>query len=171
LEPNLSVPTATHAVTHATFTIERSYPFSPERVFSAFSDPALKSQWFAEGHNPNNTGPKTGHFSMDFRVGGSESSGFVLGESSPFPGTPITNHTTYLDIVPNQRIVLAYTMSMGEYRFSASLATFEFLPNNASTRLLFTEQAAFFPNSDGAERRQDGWQKLLDALAQQLSCQ
>jgi uncharacterized protein YndB with AHSA1/START domain len=162
LEPNLSVPTATHA----TFSIERSYPFSPERVFAAFSDPTLKSQWFVEGHNPNNN-----HFSMDFRVGGSESSGFVLGESSPFPGTPITNHTTYLDIVPNQRIVLAYTMSMGEYRFSASLATFEFLPNNDSTRLLFTEQAAFFPNSDGAERRQDGWQKLLDALAQQLSCQ
>lgn len=106
---------------------------------------------------------------MDFRVGGSESSGFLLDESSPFPGTAITNHTTYLDIVPNQRIVFAYTMSMGEYRFSASLATFEFLPEADSTRLIFTEQAAFFPNSDGAERRQAGWQKLLDALAQHLS--
>ena len=36
-------------VTHASFTLERSYPVPPGRVFAAWADPALKSRWFAGG--------------------------------------------------------------------------------------------------------------------------
>jgi len=39
------------SVTHADFTIERHYGCTPQRTFSAFSDPELKRQWFA---NPGN---------------------------------------------------------------------------------------------------------------------
>ena len=35
------------------------------------------------------------------------------------------NDTTYQDIVPEERIVLAYTMAVGGRRISASLATVE----------------------------------------------
>jgi hypothetical protein len=34
------------SVTHATFTIERTYDASAARVFNAFADPAAKARWF-----------------------------------------------------------------------------------------------------------------------------
>lgn len=41
------------SVTHADFTIERHYACTPRQTFSAFSDPELKRQWFA---NPGEQG-------------------------------------------------------------------------------------------------------------------
>ena len=35
----------------------------------------------------------------------------------------MANSTVYLDIVPDQRIVLVYTMTVGDERISVSLAT------------------------------------------------
>jgi uncharacterized protein YndB with AHSA1/START domain len=34
------------SVTHATFSIERTYDASPRRVFAAFADSAIKAPWF-----------------------------------------------------------------------------------------------------------------------------
>ena len=36
-------------VVHSTFVLERNYPQSPERVFSAFSFAAKRRRWFADG--------------------------------------------------------------------------------------------------------------------------
>jgi uncharacterized protein YndB with AHSA1/START domain len=151
------------SVTHSTFTIERSYPSQPDRVFAAFADPAKKRRWFAEGER--------GHieeFTMDFRIGGRERTRSRFAEGSPFSGTALTNDTIYQDIVPNQRIVMAYTMTLGEKRISSSQATVEFLPAEKGTDLLFTEQAAFFPGADGARIREEGWRELLQQLATEL---
>jgi uncharacterized protein YndB with AHSA1/START domain len=38
-------------VTHATFTLERSYPVPPARVFAAWADPAAKARWFTPGED------------------------------------------------------------------------------------------------------------------------
>jgi uncharacterized protein YndB with AHSA1/START domain len=35
------------SVTHADFTIERRYPYSPAQTFSAFAEPELRRGWFA----------------------------------------------------------------------------------------------------------------------------
>lgn len=150
------------AVTHTTFVIERTYPAMPPRVFAALSDPVKKRRWFREGEG------STEVFEMDFRVGGRERSSFRI-RGGPVDGMLCTNDTTYQDIVPDSRIVLAYTMTLGERRFSASLATFELLPASGGTRLIFTEQAAFFEGADGPEMRKDGWQELLERLANELT--
>ncbi|SRR6266702_1911859 len=160
----METQTLTHSiVNHATFVIERSYSSTPERVFAAFSDPAKKRRWFAEGE-----GFGVRQFEMDFRVGGVESSRFEI-TGGPYDGTPCSNDTCYQDIVPNQRIVMAYTMALGDRRISASLATVEFLPTDKGTNLIFTEQAAFFEGGDGPEMRKEGWSKLLDSLAAELA--
>jgi uncharacterized protein YndB with AHSA1/START domain len=51
------------SVLHATFTLERTYPIAPARVFAAWADPAAKARWFA--------GADAEH-ELDFRVGGRE---------------------------------------------------------------------------------------------------
>jgi uncharacterized protein YndB with AHSA1/START domain len=150
-------------VTHSTFTIERNYPVPPERVFAAFADPAKKRRWYAEG---NNRQPEV--YELDFRVGGTERTQSRMGPNTPFPGAAITNHTIYQDIVLNSRIVFAYTMSLGDKRFSASLATVEFLPSDSGTRLVFTDQGAFFEGGDGPKMREEGWNHLLDSLAAEV---
>ena len=38
-------------ITHATFTLERSYPVPPARVFAAWADPAAKARWFTPGRS------------------------------------------------------------------------------------------------------------------------
>jgi len=147
-------------VTHGTFVIERTYSATPERVFAAFQDPAKKRRWFIEGRSN-----EAETFEMDFRVGGTERSSYRMGPNSPLPaGTVISNETKYMDIVPNRRIVIAYTMSMGERRFSSSQATFELVPSEKGTDLTFTEQGAYFEGSDGVQRREAGWRQLLEHL-------
>lgn len=154
------------SVTHATFVIERSFPAASQQVFRALSDPARKRRWFAEAE-----GFELDKFEMDFRVGGFERSRFRFKASAaPVPqGTPCGNDTLFLDIVPDQRIVLAYTMTLGERRISASQATFELLTAATGTQLVFTEQAAFFEGGDGPQIREAGWRQLFEQLAKELA--
>ena len=146
------------SVIHSTFVIERSYPTTPERVFAAFADPAKKRRWFAEGE-----GFAVKEFKMDFRVGGKEHSRFHIG-AGPHQGTACANDTVYQDIVPNERIVSTYDMHMDETRTSVSLATVEFKPDGAQTRLIFTEQGVFFDGHDNAAERERGTRELLNNL-------
>jgi len=147
------------SVTHSTFVIERNYPAAPERVFAAFSDPAKKRLWFAEGDEF-----EVEHYALDFQVGGREEARF-RGKN----GFTFTNRTIFQDILPGRHIVFVYTMSMGDKHISSSQATVEFLGKDQGTLLVFTEQAAFFEGADGPKMRQDGWTLLLEALRKELS--
>ena len=145
------------SVLHSTFVIERSYPATPERVFAAFADPAKKRRWFVEGDHHD-----VEHYEMDFRVGGKERARFRFKEGTPVQGIACTNDTSYLDIVPNRRVVFASTMTLGEKCISASLGTVELLRSETGTDLIFTHQGAFFEGADGPEMREEGWRKLLE---------
>jgi uncharacterized protein YndB with AHSA1/START domain len=151
------------SVIHSTFVIERSYPAKPERVFAAFADPTRKRRWFVEGDHH-----EVEHYEMDFRVGGRERARFRFKDGTPLKGIACTNDTSYQDIVPNRRVVLASTMSVGEKCISASLATVELLPSETGTDLIFTHQGAFFEGADGPEMREEGWRKLLDQLTEEF---
>jgi uncharacterized protein YndB with AHSA1/START domain len=146
------------SVTHATFTIERSYPASPARVFHAWADPEAKARWFAGPAEWN-----TLEAGMDFRVGGRE-----VNRGGP-PGGPIhTFEARYHDIVPNERIITPYEMYMGETRSSVSVATLELMPNDDGTTLRYTEQGAFLDGLESVASREQGTRDLLEALAMAL---
>lgn len=153
------------SVTHTTYVIERNFPAAPAQVFRALADPVRKRRWFAEGD-----GFELDTFDMDFRVGGFERSRSRFKAGTPLPeGTACANDSVYLDIIANERVVLAYTMTVGGKRISASQATFELLSAGTGTRLVFTEQAAFFPGADGPKIREAGWQALLEQLSLELA--
>lgn len=78
------------------------------------------------------------------------------------------NDTVYLAIVPEGRIVLAYTMSMDGRRFSASQLTFEFIPEEKGTLLRAAEQGAYFEGGEPPEMRKEGWESLLENLGRSL---
>jgi uncharacterized protein YndB with AHSA1/START domain len=151
--------TQQRSVFHDTFRIERTYPAAPSRVFAAFSNPKAKRRWFAEGE-----GWEITEFTMDFRVGGLEVSRFRFQG-----GEPMRNDTVYLDIVPDRRIVLTYTMMLGETRLSASLATVEITPSGAGARLVYTEQGAYLDGADKPAEREQGCREMLDKLGEELA--
>jgi uncharacterized protein YndB with AHSA1/START domain len=146
-------------VIHKSFTIERTYPTTAARVFRAHSDPDQKRRWFAEGK-----GFIVDSYTLGFKVGGFERSRFRFGADGP----PMTFDGVYLDIVANERIVLAYAMTIAGAPMSSSLSTIEIVPAGAGTLLRYTEHTAFVDGNDGSAARRSGSLGLLEALAREL---
>jgi len=147
-------------VTHSTFVLERTYPQGPARVFRAFSDPALKAKWFGGADDKWTEKEK----SLDFRVGGRE-----VSKGKFKDGPKIEFEATYWDIVPDERLVYSYWMTMDGKRISVSLATIELKATGKSTRLRLTEQGAYLDGFDDPTVREKGTNDLLDALGRSLA--
>jgi uncharacterized protein YndB with AHSA1/START domain len=148
-------------IVHASFSVERTFSTPPQRVFAAFADPELKAQWF---HGPDDWTPTVRTF--DFREGGHETTaGEVPGEwSSRF-------EADYHLIEPDARIVYSYVMYHDDVRLSVSVATIELEPvdEGAATRVVFTEQGAYFEDGEAANRsREEGTIGLLEQLEASL---
>ena len=152
------------SVVHTSYTLERIYSTAPAQVFAAWASQDAKRQWFVDSDSAE---WEALDYGLDFRVGGRERGRFRIHGQSTVHG----NDTVYLDIVPDARIIFAYTMSMDEQRTSASIVTVELKPENKGTRLVFTEQGAFLDGLDTAERRKEGWGPLLDHLGAVLQKQ
>jgi uncharacterized protein YndB with AHSA1/START domain len=151
------------SVAHSTFVIERALAAPRERVFSAWSDVAIKRRW-----NACHDVWRSEEHRLDFRVDGTEVSRVVEPD-----GTAHTMTARYLDIVPGARIVYAYEMLLDDVRISVSLVTVMFeqispRPNaraKATTKMTFTEQVVFLDGHGDADERRLGTEVGLDRLA------
>lgn len=143
---------------HGSFTIERTYDSSPAQVFKAWADPGAKAHWFR--------GPpewKERVRELEFRVGGRERL------TGTWPGGRMSHYDArYWDIVPNQRLVFTYDMHVDDKRISVSLATVQFNPAGAGTRLTFTEQAVFLDGFVDGGGREKGTRAHLERLDEAL---
>lgn len=142
----------TRTVTHGNFTIERTYPASPARVFAAFATPEAKARWFGA---PDEM--LSGDREFDFRIGGHERMA-TKGE------TTYIFDAVYYDIVPDERIVTAYEMYANDDRLSVSVATVELTPAGNGTHLVYTEQGVYLDGIDKPEWREHGTAEMLDKL-------
>lgn len=140
------------SIVYGSFTITRTYPKPAAKVFAAWADPAVKRKWFGT--------PKEGHPEdiFEFRVGGREYNAGKFGD------TTYTFDVRYQDIIPDQRIVYTYDMTMGGERISVSLATVELKPEGNGTKLIVTEHGAFLDGLDNSAQREEGTNSLIDAL-------
>ena len=153
--PTSAPAPAARTTDHATFSMERTFPHPAVRVFAAFAEPASKAAWFV---GPD--GAATGGHSLDFQVGGREHLATELPD-----GNTVTFAATYLDIVPDERIIYAYEMTYAGQRISASLASIELRPVPGGTHLALTEHGIFLDGLDQVGERERGTRELLDKLA------
>jgi uncharacterized protein YndB with AHSA1/START domain len=141
------------SIVHANFTVERTYDVPVERVFAAWAHPEAKARWFGGDD-----------FELDFRVGGRE-----INRGGPESGPVFTYQAQYYDIVPNERIIYAYDMYMGDMRISVSLSTIELRPTGDGTRLVYHECGAFLDGHDTPEQREGGTGQIFEALGAALA--
>jgi len=144
---------------HDTFRIDRHFNASPARVFQAFADPQAKALWFG--------GPaemKRDEEEFDFREGGREAMTSVFDD-----GTRFAFVATYTDIVPDERIVYTYEMSMNGSRISVSVVTVEVRADaDGGTAFSVTEQGVYLDGLDNAAQRRQGTEDLMDKLGRSL---
>ncbi len=157
----LSVDDDRHAI-HGSFTLPFELSAPPARVFSAFAELPLRKRWF---RLPGKA--ETVDHELDFRVGGGEIAG------STFAAAGVSERLEYrsqfLDIVPGERIVLAYEFALDGRRRWVSLVTIELSPAAGGTALTWTEQYAFLAvTGDGGQdiaHLQGGLRLHLNGLA------
>ena len=142
------------STTHDTFSLERTYPAPPARVFAAWSDPEAKARWFA----------CHAEYALDFRVGGRE---FARGGE---PGGPVfTTEARFHDIVPERRIVYTYALHSDDTLVSVAIATVEMTPAGTGTRLVFTEQSTYLDGHVPPEQIRLGTEEGLRRLDSELA--
>lgn len=151
--------TISRTQTHATFVIERDYAAPLDRVWAAFADAEVKSQWFG------GEGFEDMEVSEDFRVGGiAINHGTMNGHRSEFKAI-------YTDIVDRERIVYTYDMWNDGVHASTSISTVVFEPTADGTHLTFTEQGVHLdgvhgPGPEAAAGREEGTAWLLNKIAE-----
>ena len=145
----------------ATFTIERTYPAKPARVFRVFSDEQSKRKWFGGGSDWEQL-----ENAFDFRVDGVE---INIGRHAS--GVVSAFYCTYHDIVPDRRIVYAYRMTLDGKPLSSSLASIEIEPAGEGARLTLTEYGVYFDGYDEKDvaNREHGTNWLMDKLGESLT--
>lgn len=147
-----------HSAIHDTFTIERTYPASPSRVFAAFASVEAKNAWGDTGDLEPIEGTVD---EFDFRVGGRERF------AHKWEGTVYGYDGLYYDIVPDERIVYTYEMYANGTRISVSVTTITVTPDGEGTTLRYTEQGTYLDGIDGPEAprlREGGTTEMLDNL-------
>ena len=149
-----------HSVSHGSFTVERTYPVTRQRVFAAWASRAAKDAWFGSG---DDFLEQTDEYALDFRVGGREQ----LNGTMPH-GRRFRYDAVYCDIVLDRRIILAYDVAIDGRRTSVSLMTVELSDADSGTRLILTEQGAFLDGLDSSDQRQEGAVDSLDQLGRYL---
>ncbi|GAA4590667.1 SRPBCC family protein [Planotetraspora phitsanulokensis] len=140
-------------VTHATFTLERTYQAAPARVFAAWADPAAKARWFST---------PTGEHELDFKVCGREVN------RASHDDRMMTFESWYQDIVTDRRIVYTSTLYGETELATVSLTSVEFAPADGGTLLTLTEQGTFLDGREDPDWRRQGTSEWLDALGADL---
>ena len=141
-------------VTHSTFTLERRYPASVERVFDAWASPEARKRWMAQG----------AEHSQNFVVGGLETVKGFDGQ-----GRPLTYEAQYAEIVANERILTTSTLRTGERLSTVSVTSVEFHAEDDGTLLVLTEHGMYLAGQEQPAWRQHGTGQQLDTLAAEFT--
>lgn len=137
-------------VTHSTFTLERRYPASVQRVFDAWANPEARKRWMAQG----------AEHSQNFVVGGYETVKGFDGD-----GRALTYTAQYVEIATDERILTTSTLHTAEQLSTVSVTSVEFHADDGATLLVLTEHGVYLAGQEQPAWREHGTGQQLDALA------
>jgi uncharacterized protein YndB with AHSA1/START domain len=121
---------------HGSFALTLDLAAPPARVYAAYADPAQRRRWFRIPSTPEHASHE-----LDFRVGGHE---LARGLFAPAGAEEnLEYRSAFWDIVPDERVVFSYAVTVNDIRRWVSLVTVELCPQEAGTHLRHTEQYAF----------------------------
>lgn len=149
----------TAPICHGTFTLTRDWAAPAERVFRAWTEPALKARWF--------TGPpgwQEERREMDVRPGGEERTEGLIAAT----GLRTRFHARYHLVEPDARLVFAYDLHLSDLFHSITLASLTLTPRAGGTRAAYTEQIVFLDGSDGTAQRVEGTEEHFSAIERAL---
>ena len=141
---------------HGTFTIKRMWAATPQRIFSAWADPAVKARWF---RGPPERWSEVRR-SMDFRVGGVE---VAEGRFDDIGMTTLFEARYHL-IEPGRRLVYVYDLHLSGELHSITLSSLDLEGDGDGTRVSYTEQIVFMDGQDGIEKRREGTEASFEAI-------
>ncbi|MDX1436336.1 MAG: SRPBCC domain-containing protein [Anaerolineales bacterium] len=132
-------------------TIKHVFNAPPERVFRAWTEPALLMQWFRAAPNF-----KTIIAEVDLKVGGR----YRLGMQPPESDLTHIAVGEYQAIKPNEQLVFTWAWEGAED--DQTLVTIDFLPSGGNTEVVLTHEN--FKTDEARESHGEGWRGCLAAL-------
>ncbi|MEF3366889.1 SRPBCC family protein [Methylocystis sp. 9N] len=145
---------------HGTFSLKHIWAATPQRIFSAWADPAFKAQWF---RGPPELWTEVRR-SMDFRVGGVEVAEGVFEENA----MTTLFEARYHVIEPDRRLVFVYDLRLADELHSVTLSSLDLTPDGERTRVSYTEQIVFMDGRDGVEMRRGGTEWHFETIEKLL---
>lgn len=141
-------------------TIERVYHTSPERLFQAWTDPALVCQWLAPGPM------KCSVPVYDVRKGGRWRIE-MSGRGPDGKQMSMAYEGTFDEVTPGKRVVMLWPPAMPSVDPEAddppSVVVVTFTPVSGGTLLRLTQDG--MPNKEGAGNAAYGWESAFEKLA------
>ncbi len=141
-----------------TIILERTYKASPARAFEAWRDPKARERW-----SKPSDGTGLVYEQADFRVGGED-----ISRCGPKDDMRFLARVRYLEIIPDQRIVVAETVAESGAVSAASLIFIDFEAVGQTTRLTVTMHVSGLDGADMIEGYRQGWAPTLDRLAEEF---
>jgi uncharacterized protein YndB with AHSA1/START domain len=154
------------AVKFDSFEMDEAFACPVQKLFAAFTDPATKRAWYADGAHAGTH--ETLEYTLDSQVGGKEVFRLALNDRTPMPGVEIKMEGECVARVDDALLVYASRMIVHGQVVSITNETFEFAPDGAGARLRLTLQGAYLEGSDGPELRRRGHEQLLSDLRRHL---
>ena len=148
------VAPAPHA--NLTLNLSRTFDAPRERVFRAWTDPALLEKWWGP---PGFTCPLA---QVDLRAGGT----YRLGMKPP-GGEVFYLRGVFREVRPPERLVYTWKWEEDTEGAGETLVTVEFKDLGARTEVVLTHER--FPDAEAVERHTDGWDGCLVRLAELLA--
>jgi uncharacterized protein YndB with AHSA1/START domain len=150
---------ASDDIQHATFVLERTTNAPIDRVFGALANPVERAAWGAPSEQDALV-----YEQADFREGGQD-----IFRCGPKHDPQFRGVTTYLDIVPNGRIVSTELVEANGRKLLATMSTTTLRPRGAGTTITVTIQATSLAGKDMLAGVKSGTGASLDNLVASLA--
>ncbi|TFD53928.1 SRPBCC domain-containing protein [Cryobacterium frigoriphilum] len=138
------------------FTLRRTIAATPDRVWTAWTDPVAVAQWW----HPRGTSTPRDEVRIDARVGGQYRYTMV----NDAAGNRVVTAGVYREVAPFERLV--FTWGEPDDVVDTPVVTLTLEPVAAGTTLTFDLRGVDGAPGDGFFY--DGWRETLDSLAEYL---